>query len=99
VITTDYPVEAGEPIDFLRPAVEQRFNAISVDGAPSTNDCVLLLANGASGVARDDAAFAAALNEVCADLARQVVADGEGITGLAEIAVTRAAGRAQAEAH
>ena len=50
VVTTDYPLEPGEAIEFLRPAVEQTFNAISVDGEPSTNDCVILLANGASGV-------------------------------------------------
>lgn len=98
VVTTDYPLEPGEAIEFLRPAVEQSFNAISVDGEPSTNDCVILLANGASGAARDDAAFAAALNEVCADLARQVVADGEGITVLAEINVTGAVDDAQAKA-
>jgi glutamate N-acetyltransferase / amino-acid N-acetyltransferase len=98
IVTTDYPLEPGEAIEFLRPAVEQSFNAISVDGEPSTNDCVILLANGASGAARDDAAFAAALNDVCADLARQVVADGEGITVLAEINVTGAADDAQAKA-
>jgi glutamate N-acetyltransferase / amino-acid N-acetyltransferase len=98
VVTTDYPLEHGEAIEFLRPAVDESFNAISVDGEPSTNDCVLLLANGASGVARDDAAFAAALNDVCADLARQVVADGEGITVLAEINVTGAVDHAQAKA-
>jgi glutamate N-acetyltransferase / amino-acid N-acetyltransferase len=98
VITTDYPLEPGEAIDFLRPAVESSFNAISVDGEPSTNDCVILLANGASGVARDDAAFAAALGEVCADLARQVVADGEGMTVLAEINVSGAADEEQAKA-
>src|SRR5262245_25640542 len=98
VVTTDYRLEPGEAIEFLRPAVEASFNAISVDGEPSTNDCVILLANGASGAARDDAAFAAALNEVCADLAPQVVADGEGITALAEINVTGAAEDAQAKA-
>jgi glutamate N-acetyltransferase/amino-acid N-acetyltransferase len=98
VVTTDYPLEADEAIEFLRPAVEQSFNAISVDGEPSTNDCVILLANGASGAKRDDTAFAAALNEVCADLARQVVADGEGITVLAEINVTGALDDAQAKA-
>jgi len=98
VVTTDYPLEGGEAIEFLRPAVEQSFNAISVDGEPSTNDCVILLANGASGAARDDGAFAGALNEVCADLARQVVADGEGITVLAEINVTGAIDDAQAKA-
>ncbi len=98
VITTDYPLEQGEAIEFLRPAVEASFNSISVDGEPSTNDCVILLANGASGVARDDAAFAEALSEVCSDLARQVVADGEGITVLAEINVTGAVDDVQARA-
>jgi glutamate N-acetyltransferase / amino-acid N-acetyltransferase len=98
VVTTDYPLESGEAIDFLRPAVDGSFNSISVDGEPSTNDCVLLLANGASGAPRGDAAFADALNEVCADLARQVVADGEGITVLAEINVTGAVDDAQAKA-
>jgi glutamate N-acetyltransferase/amino-acid N-acetyltransferase len=98
VITTDYPLEPGEAIEFLRPAVEKSFNSISVDGEPSTNDCVILLANGASGVTRDDAAFAEALGEVCSDLARQVVADGEGITVLAEINVTGAADDDQARA-
>ena len=98
IVTTDYPLERGEAIDFLRPAVERSFNAISVDGEPSTNDCVILLANGVSGAKRDDAAFAAALNEVCADLARQVVADGEGMTVLAEINVTGAIDDEQAKA-
>ena len=77
VVTTDYPLEPGEAEEFLRPAVETSFNRISVDGECSTNDAVLLLANGASGAPRDDHAFAEALNEVCASLARQVVEDGE----------------------
>ena len=98
IVTTDYPLRPGEAIEFLRPAVEQSFNAISVDGEPSTNDCVILLANGASGASRDDAAFAAALGEVCSELARQVVADGEGITVLAEINVSGAVDDAQAKA-
>jgi glutamate N-acetyltransferase/amino-acid N-acetyltransferase len=98
VVTTDYPLEAGEAIDFLRPAVERSFNAISVDGEPSTNDCVILLANGASGAERDDEAFAAALGDVCDELARKVVADGEGITVLAEINVSGAVDDAQARA-
>jgi glutamate N-acetyltransferase/amino-acid N-acetyltransferase len=98
VVTTDYPLEREEAIEFLRPAVESSFNAISVDGEPSTNDCVILLANGASGAPRNDAAFAAALAGVCDDLARQVVADGEGITVLAEITVTGAVDDAQAKA-
>ncbi len=101
VITTDYPLEPGEAAEFLRPAVEATFNAITVDGEPSTNDAVILLANGASGVERTpagDEAFAAALEQVCAELARQVVSDGEGITVLAEITVSGATDNAQAKA-
>src|SRR5581483_9152716 len=77
VLTTDYPLEPGEAIEFLRPAVDESFNAISVDGECSTNDTVVLLANGASGLERtseSDDAFAAALHATCADLARQIVA-------------------------
>jgi glutamate N-acetyltransferase / amino-acid N-acetyltransferase len=98
VVTTDYPLEPGEAIEFLRPAVDASFNSISVDGECSTNDAVVLLANGASGAARDDAAFAHALHTVCSDLAAQIVADGEGMTVLAEIAVTGAASAAEAKA-
>ena len=74
------------------------FNRISVDGDCSTNDAVVLLANGASGAARDDDAFAGALDEVCADLARQIVADGEGATVVLEIGVNSAASADEAEA-
>ena len=98
VITTDYPLAAGEAEEFLRPAVARSFNRISVDGDCSTNDAVILLAHGASGVDRDDDAFAAALDEVCGDLARQVVADGEGATVVLEIGVNGAASTAEAEA-
>jgi len=98
VVTTDYALEAGEPLEFLRPAVEESFNSISVDGECSTNDAVVLLANGASGAARDDAAFAETLRNVCRDLAAQVVADGEGATVVAEIAISGAASSAEARA-
>jgi glutamate N-acetyltransferase/amino-acid N-acetyltransferase len=98
VVTTDYPIDPGEAIEFLRPAVDASFNSISVDGECSTNDTVVLLANGASGAARDDAAFAEALHAVCNDLAGQIIADGEGVTVLAEIAVTGAASSAEARA-
>jgi glutamate N-acetyltransferase / amino-acid N-acetyltransferase len=98
VVTTDYPLEPGEAIEFLRPAVDASFNSISVDGECSTNDAVVLLGNGASGAARDDGAFAEALHTVCGDLAAQIVADGEGMTVLAEIAVTGAASPAEAKA-
>jgi len=100
-VTTDYPLARGEAIGFLRPVVEETFNAISVDGDCSTNDTVLLLANGASGIARTpaaDDAFRAALLDVCRELSRQIVADGEGVTVLAEINVTGAKTQPQAKA-
>ena len=90
VVTTDYPLEPGEPLDFLRPAVAESFNSISVDGECSTNDAVVLLSS-AKGSRGDDGAFAEALHAVCAELARQIVADGEGATLVAEINVSGAA--------
>jgi len=101
VLTTDYPLAAGEAIDFLRPAVELSFNSISVDGECSTNDAVVLLSSRAAPVDRtpaSDASFALALRTVCADLAHQIVADGEGATLLAEIAVSGAASGGEAKA-
>jgi glutamate N-acetyltransferase/amino-acid N-acetyltransferase len=98
VLTTDYPLGSEEADAFLRPAVEASFNRISVDGECSTNDAVVLLANGSSGCARDDASFAGAVQEVCADLAAQIVADGEGATVLLEIEVAGAATEADATA-
>ena len=101
VVTTDYPLDDGEAIAFLRPAVDASFNAISVDGECSTNDTVILLANGASGIERTaetDAAFAATLRTVCGELAKQIVADGEGATVLAEIAVRGAVDNGEARA-
>jgi glutamate N-acetyltransferase / amino-acid N-acetyltransferase len=98
VLTTDYPLEPGEAIHFLGPAVAESFNAISIDGECSTNDTVVLLANGSSAAGRDDEAFAHALAAVCADLAAQIVADGEGATFVAEVEVTGAASEAEAKA-
>jgi glutamate N-acetyltransferase/amino-acid N-acetyltransferase len=98
VLTTDYPLGAGEADAFLRPAVEETFNRISVDGECSTNDAVVLLANGTSGCARDDASFAASVREVCSELAAGIVADGEGATVLLEIEVAGAASEAEATA-
>ncbi len=101
VVTTDYPLEPGEAIDFLRPAVAQSFNAITVDGECSTNDAVVLLSSGAARVDRTpatDGAFTAALRAVCAELSHAIVADGEGATLLAEISVSGAASDAEAKA-
>jgi glutamate N-acetyltransferase/amino-acid N-acetyltransferase len=99
VVTTDYPLE--DPLAFLRPAVDASFNSISVDGECSTNDAVVLLSSGAADIERTpatDAAFALALKKVCADLAAQIVADGEGATLVAEIEVTGAASQREAKA-
>jgi glutamate N-acetyltransferase/amino-acid N-acetyltransferase len=101
VVTTDYPLDAGEALGFLAPAVHTSFNAISVDGECSTNDAVILLANGASRIERtpeSDLELAACIKKVCGDLARQIVADGEGATVLAEIAVRGAASEGEARA-
>jgi glutamate N-acetyltransferase/amino-acid N-acetyltransferase len=97
VVTTDYPLDAGEPLEFLRPAVEESFNSISVDGECSTNDAVVLLSSG-EGKRSGDEAFAEALRKVCLDLAQQIVADGEGATVVAAISVTGAASQDEAKA-
>jgi glutamate N-acetyltransferase / amino-acid N-acetyltransferase len=98
VLTTDYPLHRDEAAVVLREVVDESFNRISVDGECSTNDTVVLLANGASGAPHDDLAFAEALSTVCSDLARQIVADGEGATVLLEISVAGAADDPEAEA-
>ncbi|GAB6062608.1 bifunctional glutamate N-acetyltransferase/amino-acid acetyltransferase ArgJ [Deferrisoma palaeochoriense] len=86
----------------LRQAVDRTFNRITVDGDTSTNDTVLLLANGAAGgPALEDApegfgAFAEAVESVCRDLARMIVADGEGATKVVDVVVEGAADDASA---
>jgi len=101
VVTTDFPLEPGEAIEFLKPAVDVSFNAITVDGECSTNDAVVLLSSGAAGIERTpatDEAFALALRTVCSDLSQQIVSDGEGATLVAEINVRGAASDAEARA-
>jgi glutamate N-acetyltransferase/amino-acid N-acetyltransferase len=97
-ILTDAAVEPAILDGYLQPAIEVSFNRISVDGDTSTNDTVLLLASGVSGatVGAENAAFAAALTQVCTSLARQVVADGEGITHVVELRIEGAATDADA---
>ena len=93
-VATDAAVDPPLLRSLLREAVTLSFNQISVDGDGSTNDAVFLLATGAAGgapLARGEPAterFAAALNAVCRDLARQIAADGEGATRLIEVRVT-----------
>jgi glutamate N-acetyltransferase/amino-acid N-acetyltransferase len=84
----------------LAAAVGPSFNSISIDGDTSTNDTVLLLASGASGVrlSRElSPAFDAALAEVCHSLARQIVADGEGVSHSVTLDIRGAATAADAK--
>ena len=93
-VTTDAAVPKTLLDRALREAVGDTFNAITVDGECSTNDCVMLLANGASGVAIDEvsyAAFAAGLTAVCRELALGIVRGGEGATKLVTVMVKGAA--------
>jgi glutamate N-acetyltransferase/amino-acid N-acetyltransferase len=97
-ILTDAAMEAAVLDAYLRRAIEVSFNRISVDGDTSTNDTVLLLASGASGadVGAENAEFGAALTQVCTSLARQIVADGEGVTHVVELRIEGAATEADA---
>ena len=80
VLTTDAVVPSSTVDGALREATRRTLDRVDSDGCMSTNDTVLLLASGASGVAPDEAAFAEAVYEVCADLAGQLLADAEGAT-------------------
>jgi glutamate N-acetyltransferase/amino-acid N-acetyltransferase len=91
---TDIAANPASLRSALAAAAEPSFNSISIDGDTSTNDTVLLLASGASGISLTrelTPAFDAALAEVCQSLARQIVADGEGVTHLVTLDVRGAA--------
>ncbi len=90
VIVTDAAVAPGELQRLLRTAVDRSFNSISIDGDMSTNDTALVLANGAAGAVDADV-FAAALDDLCTDLAQQIVRDGEGATKFISVRVAGAA--------
>ena len=97
VLSTDAPIEKKELQRALTNAVEQSFNRITVDGDMSTNDTVIILANGAAGGPRlvagtdDFALVQGALNHVTNHLARLIVEDGEGATRFVEVLVSGAA--------
>src|SRR5207249_209689 len=93
-VTTDAAVPRPLLDRALRDAVNDTFNAITVDGECSTNDCVMLLANGASGAAVDERSyplFRDGLRRVCRELALGIVRGGEGATKLVTVSVTGAA--------
>jgi glutamate N-acetyltransferase/amino-acid N-acetyltransferase len=96
VLTTDADLSASELDGALRAAVAKTFDRVDTDGCMSTNDTVLLMASGASGARPDPAEFAAVVTEVCADLARQLVADAEGSTKTVAIEAIGAASEADA---
>jgi len=103
VVTTDAAVDRATLTRVTSEAVEQSFNRISVDGDMSTNDTVLVLANGAAGnrplksYDADMGKFAAALKMVMLEMAKKIVGDGEGMTRVIELAVTGAATEADAK--
>ena len=98
-LTTDAAVDQSTLARALSEASRYTFNAITVDGEPSTNDCVLVLANGASGVVIDEGLYADlvdGLRTVAHHLALEIVRGGEGATKLIAITVTGAAADADA---
>ena len=96
VVTTDADVDSATLDTALRAATAQTFDRLDSDGCQSTNDTVLLMASGASGVTPDPAAFTEALTQVCRDLALQLLADAEGADH--EIAITTVNAASEADA-
>ena len=99
-LTTDAKIDARLLDRLLGEAVDASLNMITVDGDTSTNDTVLILANGAGGAVKAGTkaakAFAEALSQVCIFLARSIAADGEGATRLIEVTVEGAKSLADA---
>jgi glutamate N-acetyltransferase/amino-acid N-acetyltransferase len=100
-ICTDAVIEGNDLQAALGNAVIGSFNAITVDGDESTNDTVLLFANGASGISLSPGTgewdcFQAALRAICEDLARKIVGDGEKITKVVEVRIEGAVNDAEA---
>jgi glutamate N-acetyltransferase/amino-acid N-acetyltransferase len=99
-VTSDVAIDPVRLQRLLVPAVQRSFNRISVDGSASTNDSVVVLANGASGVTAgdaDDEALGAALERLLLRLAKLVVSDGEGSSRIARYEVFGAFDAPQAE--
>ena len=93
-LVTDAEVAAEELQEILEDAADESFNLISIDGDTSTNDTLLALANGASGVhlrGDDLKTFGSAVRGLCEILAREILADGEGVTKVFEVRVSGAA--------
>jgi len=99
-IFTDVGASTRELQPLLREACDHSLNCMSIDGDTSTNDTVLLLANGASGARVRDAGtkkkLSAALSAVCQSLAEQIVSDGEGVRHVIRLFVEQARSREEA---
>jgi len=91
VLTTDAVVEPSDATSALRAATRVSFDRLDSDGCMSTNDTVILLASGASGITPDPTALASLVTDVCLDLARQLMADAEGASKDITITVASAA--------
>lgn len=92
-ITTDAGVEPDALKDLLREAADESFNMITVDGDTSTNDMVVIMANGASGIVpqgEDWQAFSEMVREACCDMAKAIARDGEGASKFLEVKVNGA---------
>lgn len=101
IITTDAPLSAGQAQRIFAPIVQETFNAITIDGDTSTNDCAMLFANGAAGgrivaKSRAEKQLTEAIAYVCQKLAEAVATDGEGAKKLLVIKVTGAKTQPQA---
>jgi glutamate N-acetyltransferase/amino-acid N-acetyltransferase len=96
VLTTDADLTAAELDSAVRSATAVTFDRLDTDGCMSTNDTVLLMASGASGVKPDHKDFTRTLTEVCADLARQLQLDAEGASKMITVEVVGAASEADA---
>jgi glutamate N-acetyltransferase/amino-acid N-acetyltransferase len=97
VLTTDAEASPEVLTRLLRDGVSTSFNVMTVDGCQSTNDTVIILANGAAGPVDEDA-LADAIADACDSLARQMVGDAEGATKVVEVHVTGAASDEEAAA-
>lgn len=98
-VMTDAAISAAQLAPILKRATARSYNRITVDGDQSTNDCILIMASGASQVAltgKDLTAFEASLTAILQDLAIQIARDGEGARKLITIDVTGAKSEAEA---
>jgi glutamate N-acetyltransferase/amino-acid N-acetyltransferase len=99
-VFTDIAASASELRKLLKAACDHSFNCMSVDGDTSTNDTVLLLASGQSGVSLKGPSakskFSKALGGVCQSLANQIIADGEGVQHVIHLSIEQAKNREEA---